>query len=153
LLVAQRPREGSSATENEVTQRREYMKRTISLAVAWAMVAAASAVAAQSATQKPAQQMTYTGCVAPGKMAGTFMLTNVMAGDGMAKEKPAASAAEKKEMPPKELTLSSTTVKIEPHRGHKVTVMGPTMMEKKEKMMMETKMMVSSLKMVSATCP
>lgn len=128
------------------------MKRTISLAAACAMVAAASAVAAQSAAQKPDQQMTYTGCVAPGKMAGTFMLTNVIAGDGMAKEKPPASAAEKKEMPPKELTLSSTTVKIEPHRGHKVTVMGPTMMEKKEKMM-ETKMMVSSLKMVSATCP
>ena len=128
------------------------MKRTISLAVACAMIGAASAVAAQSAAQKPDQQMTYTGCVAPGKMAGTFMLTNVMAGDGMAKEKPAATAAEKKEMPPKELTLSSTTVKIEPHRGHKVTVMGPTMMEKKETMM-ETKMMVSSLKMVSATCP
>lgn len=128
------------------------MNRTISLAVACAMVAAASAVAAQSAAQKPDQQMTYTGCVAPGKMAGTFMLTNVMAGDGMTKEKPAATGAEKKEMPPKELTLSSSTVKIEPHRGHKVTVMGPTMMEKKEKMM-ETKMMVSSLKMVSATCP
>jgi hypothetical protein len=152
LLLARTLPEGSSATENEIKQRREHMKRTISLAAACAMVAAASAVAAQSAAQKPDQQMTYTGCVAPGKMAGTFMLTNVMAGDGMAKEKPAATAAEKKEMPPKELTLSSTTVKIEPHRGHKVTVMGPTMMEKKEKMM-ETKMMVSSLKMVSATCP
>jgi hypothetical protein len=151
LLLARTLPEGSSATENEIKQRREHMKRTISLAAACAMVAAASAVAAQSAAQKPDQQMTYTGCVAPGKMAGTFMLTNVMAGDGMAKEKPAATAAEK-EMPPKELTLSSTTVKIEPHRGHKVTVMGPTMMEKKEKMM-ETKMMVSSLKMVSATCP
>jgi hypothetical protein len=152
LLLAQRRREGSSATDNEVTQRRDHMKRTISLAVAWALVAAASAVAAQSAAQKPDQQMTYTGCVAPGKMPGTFMLTNVMAGDGM--PKPAATAAEKatEKAPPKELTLSSTAIKIEPHRGHKVTVMGPTMMEKKEKMM-ETKMMVSSLKMVSATCP
>jgi hypothetical protein len=83
-------------------------------------------------------------------MAGTFMLTHVMAGDGM--PTPGATAADKKETPPKELTLSSTTVKIEPHRDHKVTVMGPTMMEKKDKMM-ETKMMVSSLKMVSATCP
>jgi hypothetical protein len=119
------------------------MKRTISLAVAWALVAGASAFAAQ----KPDQQMTYTGCVAPGKMAGTFMLTNVMAGDGMKKPD---SATEK--MTPKELTLSSTTVKIDPHRGHKVTVMGPTMMEKKQNMM-ETKMTVSSLKMVAATCP
>jgi hypothetical protein len=126
------------------------MKRTISLAVACALVAAASAIAAQSAAQKPDQQMTYTGCVAPGKMAGTFMLTNVMAGDGMKKPDPATE-----KMTPKELTLSSTTVKIEPHRGHKVTVMGPTMMEKMPNMpnMMETKMTVSSLKMVAATCP
>jgi hypothetical protein len=128
------------------------MKTTISLAVATAVVAAGTAIAAQSAAQTPDKQMTYTGCVAPGKTAGTFVLTNVMAGDGMAKEQPAAGAAEKKEMPPKELTLSSTAVKIEPNVGHKVTVMGPTRVEKHDKMM-ETKMMVSSLKMVSATCP
>ena len=54
----------------------------------------------------------------------------------------------KKEAPPKMLTLSSTTVKIEPHRGHKVTVMGPTMKEKAD-----TKMMVTGLKMVAMTCP
>jgi hypothetical protein len=122
------------------------MKSVISLAVAWAIVAAASAVAAQSARQT-GKPMTYTGCVAPGKMAGTFMLTNVMAGDGMKKPD-----AETEKMTPKELTLSSTTVKIDPHRGHKVTVMGLTMMEKTEKMM-ETKMTVTMLKMVSATCP
>jgi len=122
------------------------MKSVISLAVAWAIVAAASAVAAQSA-QQTGKPMTYTGCVAPGKMAGTLMLTNVMAGDGMKKPD-----AETEKMTPKELTLSSTTVKIEPHRGHKVTVMGPTMMEKTEKMM-ETKMTVTMLKMVSTTCP
>lgn len=123
------------------------MKTTISLAVAWAIVAGANAVAAQGATQKPDKPMTYTGCVAPGKMPGTFMLTNVMAGDGLAKVDP-----ETAKMTPKELTLSSTTVKIEPHRGHKVTVMGPTMMEKTEKTM-ETKMTVTSLKMMSTTCP
>ena len=75
------------------------MKRTIVLAMAWAIVGGASAFAAQSAAQKPDQQMTYTGCVAPGKMAGTFMLTNVMAGDGM--KKPNAATAK---MAPKELT-------------------------------------------------
>jgi hypothetical protein len=123
------------------------MIRTISLAVAWAIVGGATMSAAESAAQKPDQQMTYTGCVAPGKMAGTLMLTHVMAGDGMKK---ADDAAQK--MTPKELTLSGTAVKIEPHRGHKVTVMGPTMMEKKQKMM-ETKMTVTSLKMVSTTCP
>jgi hypothetical protein len=119
------------------------MKATISLALAWAIAAGAAVFAAQ----KSDKEMTYTGCVAAGKMAGTFMLTNVMAGDGM--KKPDA-ATEK--MTPKELTLSSTTVQIDPHRGHKVTVMGPTMMEKKQNMM-ETKMTVSSLKMVAATCP
>jgi hypothetical protein len=39
-------------------------------------------------------------------------------------------------------------VKIDPHRGHKVTVMGPTMMEKGD-----TKMMVTSPKMVATACP
>ena len=123
------------------------MKRTISWALTWAIVGGASTFASQSAAQKPDQQMTYTGCVAPGKMAGTFMLTHVMAGDGM--KKPDAATAK---MTPKELTLSGTAVKIDPHSGHKVTVMGPTMMEKKQKMM-ETKMTVTSLKMVSTTCP
>lgn len=124
------------------------MKRTIVLVtMLWAVLAVAGVMAAQSAPGKTDKPMTYTGCVAPGKTAGTFMLTNVMMGDGTAKE-PATT----EEASPKELVLSSTTVKIEPHRGHKVTVMGPTMMEKTEKMM-ETKMMVSSLKMVSRTCP
>ena len=75
------------------------------------------------------------------------MLTNVMMGDGTQKEKPGDTVG-KKEAPPKMLTLSSTTVKLEPHRGHKVTVMGPTMMEKAD-----TKMMVTGLKMVAMTCP
>jgi hypothetical protein len=112
-----------------------------------AIVGGASALASESAAQKPDQPMTYTGCVAPGKMAGTFMLTHVMAGDGM--KKPDAATAK---MTPKELTLSSTAVKIDPHSGHKVTVTGSTMMEKKQKMM-ETKITVTSLKMVSTTCP
>jgi len=101
------------------------------------------AVTAQNAGDK-GKEMTYTGCVEPGKAAGTFMLTNVMMGDGTEKEK--AGSTEK--AAPKMLTLSSTSVKIEPHRGHKVTVMGPTMMEKAD-----TKMMVSSLKMVATNCP
>lgn len=129
------------------------MNRIVLLTVV-CTVAATGAVAAQGTSQKlkTDKEMTYTGCIAPGKEAGTFMLTNVMVGDGMTKDKPAASAAATKEMPPKMLTLSSTSVKIEPHRGHKVTVMGPTMMEKTEKMT-ETKMMVTSLKMVSTACP
>lgn len=123
------------------------MKGTIALAVVSAICAAASVADAQSAAQQTDKPMTYTGCVAPGKMPNTFMLTNLMAGDGTTKPDPKTE-----KMTPKELTMSSTTVKIEPHRGHKVTVMGPTMTEKKEKMM-ETKMTVTMLKMVSAACP
>jgi hypothetical protein len=86
--------------------------------------------------------MTYTGCVAPGKDASTFMLTDVTASGG------APAAAGKKEAAPKVVTLSSTSVKIDPHSGHKVTVTGPTTMDKGE-----AKMTVSSLKLVSPTCP
>jgi hypothetical protein len=122
------------------------MKILMATAVACAVWTSATLVAAQDANSK-SKEMTYTGCVAPGKDATTFMLTNVMMGDGTQKEKPGETAG-KKETPPKMLTLSSTTVKIEPHRGHKVTVMGPTMMEKAD-----TKMMVTALKMVAMTCP
>ena len=122
------------------------MRILMATAVACAVLTSAPLVADQDAGSK-GKEMTYTGCVAPGKDATTFMLTNVMMGDGTLKEKPGDTAG-KKEAPPKMLTLSSTTVKLEPHRGHKVTVMGPTMMEKAD-----TKMMVTGLKMVAMTCP
>lgn len=115
------------------------MKILMAAAVALAVLTSATLAMAQD----KGKEMTYTGCVTPGKDASTFMLTNVMMGDGTKKETP----ADQKETP-KMLTLSSTSVKIEPHRGHKVTVMGPTMMEKTD-----TKMMVTSLKMVAANCP
>ena len=123
------------------------MKSLIAAAVACGVVglmAGTETLTAQEAGEK-GKEMTYTGCVAPGKDASSFMLTNVMMGDDKAAE---AEKADKKGETPKMLTLSSTSVKIEPHSGHKVTVMGPTMMEKGD-----TKMMVTSLKMVAATCP
>ena len=101
----------------------------------------ANIVAAQKADEK-GKEMTYTGCVAPGKDASTFMLTDVAAAGG------AGAAANKKEAAPKLITLSSTSVKIDPHSGHKVTVTGPTSTDKGD-----TVMTVTSLKMVSTTCP
>ena len=95
---------------------------------------------AQKADEKGKEATaTYTGCVAPGKDASTFILTDVTAAG--------AGAAAKKEAP-KAVTLSSTSVKIDPHSGHKVTVVGPITMDKGE-----AKMTVTSLKMVSPTCP
>ena len=105
------------------------------------LMASVSAMQAQKTDEK-GKEMTLTGCVAPGKDPGTFMLTDIAAGAG------ATAAAGKKEAAPKVVTLSSSSVKIDPHSGHKVTVVGPTTTEKGE-----AKMTVSSLKMVSTTCP
>ncbi|HEY1309112.1 MAG TPA: hypothetical protein VGF24_36470 [Vicinamibacterales bacterium] len=92
---------------------------------------------AQKAEAK-GKEATFTGCVAPGKDPATFILTDVTAG----------AAASKKEAPPKAVTLSSTSVKIDAHSGHKVTVVGPITTDKGE-----ATMTVTSLKMVSPTCP
>ena len=118
------------------------MKRLKSAAVACCVVgvmASAGIVVAQKADEK-GKEMTYTGCVAPGKDASTFVLTDVTGGAG--------AAADKKEAAPKVVTLSSTSVKIDPHTGHKVTVTGPTTTAKSD-----TMMTVTALKMVSTTCP
>src|SRR5262245_12956310 len=85
-----------------------------------------------------AKDATFTGCVAPGKDPATFILTDVTAG----------AAAAKKDAPPKAVNLSSTSVKIDAHSGHKVTVVGPVTTDKGE-----ATMTVTSLKMVSPTCP
>ena len=100
------------------------------------LMASASAMQAQKADEQK-KETTLTGCVAPGKDPSTFMLTDITGG----------GAAAKKEAS-KVVTLSSTSVKIDPHAGHKVTVTGPTTTEKGE-----AKMTVTSLKMVSTTCP
>jgi len=116
------------------------MKRLKAAVVAFSVVgvmASAGIVVAQKADEK-GKEMTYTGCVAPGKDASTFVLTDVTVG----------AAADKKEAPPKAVTLSSTSVKIDPHTGHKVTVTGPTTTAKGD-----TMMTVTALKMVSTSCP
>ena len=102
------------------------------------------AVAQSSGNHKNMKEMTYIGCIEAGTQSGTFMLTHVMSAD----EDHAAAAHSATHHMPKMLDLSSTDVKLAPHRGQMVTVMGKTMTENKQ-----TKMMVESLKTVSLTCP
>ena len=114
----------------------------VACSVVGLMMVSAGVMAAQKAEEK-GKDMTLTGCVAPGRDASTFMLTDVTEGAGAG-----AAASSKKEAPPKAVTLSSTSVKIDPHSGHKVTVTGPVTTEKGD-----TKMTVTALKMVATTCP
>lgn len=112
----------------------------------WWAAACAAAIAGGSAAaqnKKDENGMTYTGCVEPGKEAGSYMLTHVMAGDAAA-----AGAESKQSSAPATIELSSESVKIAPHSGHKVTVMGKTMQHENQ-----TMLMVDSLKMVSRNCP
>jgi hypothetical protein len=108
----------------------------------WLAAACVAAMAAGYAGAQNAQDehaMTYTGCVEAAKQGGDYMLTHVMMGA------PGASAEGKA---PAMIDLTSASVKIAPHAGHKVTVMGKAMKDGDH-----TKLMVDSLKMVSTTCP
>lgn len=128
------------------------MQRAILLTAVCAVVGGVGGIAAQRAARNTQALMTYTGCVAPGTAAGTFKLTHVMLGDGTSRQQPVPGAALSNAAPPKELMLSSIQVPLAPHRGHKVTVMGAAMRDKANKVM-EARMMVASLRMVSAVCP
>lgn len=120
---------------------------------------------AQKATTK-AGELTVSGCVAPGKDEGQFMLTNAMrAGGKMATD---TMPSETKGAHPMSYELVGGT-NLKAHVGHKVEVTGSMAkmdgdaMPKsgttaKEKMaaghdMQAMKLNVSSVKMVSATCP
>ena len=117
--------------------------------------------------QKPDHSVTVTGCVAPGAAAGQYMLTSAIAMPAVAdKAKP---AAEKEQMPPGHtmtyMLVGGTDLK--PHLGHKVEVLGmlakpgvpPSATTKPDPGARATKDMaggtvtVTSVKMVSATCP
>lgn len=123
--------------------------------------------------------MTVTGCVAAGKTSGQFMLTNAMTGhDTMAKDTMAKDTMGKGTMAPGmgEHMMSYDLVggDVKGHMGHKVEVTGTMSkadMDKMHKMgsmdqgdkskmsgmadkdMPAMKLMVTSVKMISATCP
>lgn len=119
-----------------------------------------------AAGQKPDHSVTVTGCVAPGTGTGQFILTNAVTMPAVAdKAKP---VAEKEKMPPGRtmtyMLVGGTDLKA--HVGHKVEVMGmlakpgvpPSSSAKPDPGASASKdtggtVTVSSVKMVSATCP
>jgi pentapeptide MXKDX repeat protein len=109
---------------------------------------------------------TYTGCVAAGAETGTFTLTHVMADDHMSKDAmkndTMSKDAMKKESRSKDnmahgmsttMTLSSESVDLSKHIGHKATVTGSSGSDKMDAMGRKTSAFtVKSLKIVSASC-
>ena len=121
--------------------------------------------------------MTVAGCVAAGKDSGQYMLTNAMMSPMMDKDKPAAGG---QAMSGHAMSYELVGGDLKAHMGHKVEVMGSMSkadMDKmhsmgnmgkdtmgkdsmgKDKMAMADKDMkamklnVTSVKMISATCP
>src|SRR5882672_8376087 len=99
---------------------------------------------------------TYTGCIEVGSTAGTFTLTHVV-DDHMAKD------AMEKDTMATTLTLTSASVDLSKHLGHKVSVTGPAAHGKMDAMGKDTMakdgmakdasaFTVKSLKMVAASC-
>ena len=124
---------------------------------------------------------TYTGCIEAGSTAGTFVLTHVaddhMAKDAMKKDTmkkdtmkkdtmgkdTMAKDAMSKDTMATTLTLSSTSVDLSKHVGHKVSVTGSAAHGKMDAMGKDTMakdgmakdgstLTVRSLKMVAASC-
>ena len=134
----------------------------------------------KNATMQKDGQMTVSGCVTAGKDAGQFMLTNamMMGGGMMNKDSMDKDSMNKDSMKPGmsgDHMMSYELVggtNLKAHMGHKVEVMGSMSkmdmehmgkMGKMDKMaqdkamsdkdMKAMKLNVSSVKMISATCP
>jgi len=90
----------------------------------------------------------YTGCVVAGADASLFTLTHVMADDHIGKV-----TMKKDAMASTTMTLSSRSVDLGKHIGHRVTVTGSSGPDKMDAMGKNTSAFtVKSLKMVSASC-
>ena len=96
---------------------------------------------------------TYTGCLAAGTEAGTFTLTHASADDHMGKDAMKNDAMKNDAMKNDALIVSSKSVDLSKHVGHKVTVTGSSAADKMDA---NAKSMsaftVKSLKMVSTSC-
>jgi pentapeptide MXKDX repeat protein len=153
------------------------MKWSVALIVAGVLPAV---VAAQSGTMAKGDKMdkmemkdaTYTGCVESGGAAGMFLLTHftadhmgkdtmkkdAMKSDAMKKDTMAKDTMSKDAMAPTTLTLSSTSVDLSRHVGHKVSITGSGAHGKMDTMGKDTMtkdapaFTVKSLKMVAASC-
>lgn len=132
------------------------------------------------AQEKPVKSMdkdkTYTGCVAAGDVAGSYTLTHVTAemgmGHGEMKREPAGKDTMGKDTMGKgtmakdathSMAITSTSVDLAKHVGHKVSVTGPDngmgMAKGKGDTMGRDNMgkgmaawSVTSVKMIAATC-
>lgn len=138
------------------------MTRTLTYAAAILLCSTAISAAQSGAMDKQKMMdhpVTVTGCVATGAMAGDFMLTHAMAADSkmMDKDKMDKMAGEH---------MMSFALKggtdLKPHLGHKIEVTGTTdtpmanmkpMAGMADKTMKPAVLTVTSVKMISATCP
>lgn len=130
------------------------------VAVAGAQSASASAAQAEKKLDTP---VTVTGCVAAGAVTGQYTLTNATLAPAEMDKMPPAT--DKMSAPAMSYTLKGGD-DLKPHLGHKMQVTGtlakPDMSKEKmpttetpkaDKMMTGGTLNVTSVKMVSATCP
>jgi hypothetical protein len=96
---------------------------------------------------------TYTGCLAAGTEAGTFTLTHASADDHMGKDAMKNDAMKNDAMKNDALIVSSKSVDLSKHVGHKVTVTGSSAADKMDATAKSMSgFTVKSLKMVSTSC-
>jgi len=101
---------------------------------------------------------TYTGCLAAGAEAGTFSLTHAIADDhmgkdGMKNDEMNSDAMKHDARKSDTLAISSKSVDLGKHVGHKVTVTGSSGADKMDANGKGVSAFtVKSLKMVSASC-
>ena len=111
---------------------------------------------------------THIGCIEAGSAPGTFMLTHLTADDHMGKDTMKKGAMKKDTMAydtmgkdtmaPPTFSLSSASVDLSKHVGHKVSVSGSSAQGKMDAMEKDTMakgtsaFTVKSLKMVAASC-
>jgi hypothetical protein len=115
------------------------MRLVLSIAAA-AALALSVGVSAQEGTKKPAEH-TMTGCLAKGTADGTYVVKNTA------------------EKGPKTVGIVSSSANLGPHVGHKIDITGSAVANADAEAMKPapTKadhyMKITTIKMVSATCP
>ncbi len=146
------------------------MTRTLTYAAATLLCSTAISAAQSGAMDKQKMMdhpVTVTGCVATGAMAGDFMLTHAMAADSKMMDKDKSKMMDKEKMGKMagehmmSFALKGGT-DLKPHLGHKIEVTGTTdtpmanmkpMAGMDHKAMKPAVLTVTSVKMISATCP
>jgi hypothetical protein len=147
-----------------------------SVAMLIAVVVSVTATAQSGGTMAKGDKMdkmemkdtTHTGCIEAGSAPGTFMLTHLTADDHMGKDTMKKGVMKKDTMAhdtmgkdataPTTFSLSSASVDLSKHVGHKVSVSGSSTHGKMDAMEKDTMakgtsaFTVKSLKMVAASC-